>query len=874
MSSPLETVVLDSLGASPLTLQSGDPGGSVVYSLEDLDLGLAARRPNWIGGAGADGQLLPQDPPYDDAVMTATVQVFPATDSKDAAYAAVQALTLKLQECSASGPDGLACTYTAANSSNTYTFYVKLAEFDGAMPLTPTTPEGWMTLNNRPTVKLRLTRRPFFYLPEIGTVTDDFSSNTIANYTFDSGAAGNVAVTGGVLDAAANFATENRMIRTLGGYDGAGSFYDVQATVKATLGTTLSGFAAGLLLKRLDATHFIYVFIRDTGTVSQLVIFDNSTSATLATQALTRLTTSTSYWVRARVEGNAIYAEHWTSAPTATGTPAATTSYTLTGSDATQHGQGVAGKVGVVFTPQQTAAALDDFTIEPNVWRSVLPLLTGTLPGVPGDVRAECRIFLTDGSGNSRRFVELGIQSRFYQGLALQIDSASLVTTGFAGASTTRAGSYNTNTVRATLTTNEVTVCSTGSQGHIGTLRAWARVYATSTDVRVRMAWQDGSGPFRPNTYATPVAANAWVDLDLGVITVQQALAGTQQWVGRINALGDVGDTLDVDFVTLIPAGEGYAKALAPQTFETITAFTARDEFDQSAGNLTGKTLPVGGTWSNAGAAGDLAVEATGHTAQRTATNDTDLHSGRFEIAGTATFTDTLVQVDVESSLAGTSYGMGVHARYVDTNNWLIAAVRSGGSTSMGELSVSKKVAGSVTRLAAAYSLPFAISDATFYSIRLLADAAGRWFVWVWQTGGSVFAPSYGGVDTDLKTGGALASGKVGIYDAQGPVAATRSYDNFFVSVPQANEVLYSGRQAQIRSDSAFRQDSTGTYNGPLPTGLRGTYPTIPPAGAENRTTRLAARSLRNNPEEVSNANVTDSLSVQALITPRFLAPR
>jgi hypothetical protein len=42
-----ETIVLDSAGASPLTL-SGD-GNNSVYFLQELDLGLAARRPTWIG---------------------------------------------------------------------------------------------------------------------------------------------------------------------------------------------------------------------------------------------------------------------------------------------------------------------------------------------------------------------------------------------------------------------------------------------------------------------------------------------------------------------------------------------------------------------------------------------------------------------------------------------------------------------------------------------------------------------------------------------------------------------------------------------------------------------------------------------------------
>jgi hypothetical protein len=80
----------------------------------------------------SDGQLLVEDPPYDDAAMTATVQVYPGSSTQDAALAALNALTLKLQECSATGPDGLGVHLHGGDSSNTYTFYVKLAEYDGA----------------------------------------------------------------------------------------------------------------------------------------------------------------------------------------------------------------------------------------------------------------------------------------------------------------------------------------------------------------------------------------------------------------------------------------------------------------------------------------------------------------------------------------------------------------------------------------------------------------------------------------------------------------------------------------------------------------------------------------------------------------------
>jgi hypothetical protein len=218
MASPLETVVLDSAGVSPLTIQSG-----TVYHLDALDPGLAARRPTWATGVEADGGVLVVDPPYDDAVMTASVQIVPGVGHEGRrARRARRAHAEAAGVLGRRGPDGLACTYTPANAPrDAYTFYVKLAEYDGAPPTRPAHGRAGLhgSLNNKPVVKLKLTRRPFFYAPEIATVTDDFSTNTIANYTFDTGG-GTLSVSGGQLVPSSN--AEKRLYRNLGGYDGRG----------------------------------------------------------------------------------------------------------------------------------------------------------------------------------------------------------------------------------------------------------------------------------------------------------------------------------------------------------------------------------------------------------------------------------------------------------------------------------------------------------------------------------------------------------------------------------------------------------------------------------------------------------------------------
>jgi hypothetical protein len=871
MASPLETVVLDSAGVSPLTIQSG-----TVYHLDALDPGLAARRPTWATGVEADGGVLVVDPPYDDAVMTASVQIVPASDTKDAALAALNALTLKLQECSASGPDGLACTYTPANASTTYTFYVKLAEYDGAPPLDPRTVEGYMTLNNQPTVKLKLTRRPFFYAPEIATITDDFSTNTIANYTFDSGP-GTLSVSGGQLVPSSNI--DKLLYRSVGGYDGAGKYYGVQLTLKQTTGATVGTHWTALRAKRIDASNTLLSTLFDDGSTRTLDIatVDSNVATVLASVPVTGgLAASTSYWHRFRVEGNLLTAELWTSAPTATGSPAFSTTYTLTGAAATKFGLGVGGQVGIRVNSSNTLARYDDFTIEPNVGVSSTPLLTVTLPGVPGDVDAEARLIVTDRANQPRRFVEWGAQQRYYQGLALQIDSGSLVTTNFAGSSVGGlAFGYNANAITATLTATPVVVCSTGQQSHGGAFRVVARMVVTQDDVRVRLSWQESSGRLQANDWATPVASGPaagtstpQVEADLGVISISPTNV-SQGWLGQIEAFSPSGASIYIDYLLLIPADAGYAKAAFSQPFEAVRTFAARDDFTQSAGALNGKTASVGGTWATSGTGADFAVEATGHTLQRTSVSDGN--NTKQALLGSTSFAATLLQYDFMLSATDPLFAFGSRVRYVDASNFMQIAFYFSDPTYPLLIQATCTVAGVTVNPQPSVKLRTPLVLNRWYTTRLVIDPGGSFTMWLFQTGQQP-ERVFDGSHPSLATGGALASGKVGLADDNdSAVAITRSFDNFIAAVPLVDEVVFPGRQMEFRPDGAIRQDGAGAW-GPFTN--RGGNFMVPAAGAEGRPARVAVRGRRNNPEEVAVLNVTDKLQAQVALTPRYLHPK
>jgi hypothetical protein len=205
-----------------------------------------------------------------------------------------------------------------------------------------------------------------------------------------------------------------------------------------------------------------------------------------------------------------------------------------------------------------------------------------------------------------------------------------------------------------------------------------------------------------------------------------------------------------------------------------------------------------------------------------------------------------------------------VIARYTDANNWLMAQVRASALGTGNYVEIKKRVAGTVTSLGT-FTPSGGIAAGVWSTLALTVDTAGRWTV---TQDTNVIGT---GIDTALATGGALASGKSGFYDANTTTTVvTRSYRNFSACIPVINNTLYSGRALEFRHDGVIQQDSTGTYYGPVPT-YRGSRFLIPPAGDANRTSRVVVKAHRNNIEYADAENVTDGLSASVTYTPRYL---
>lgn len=98
-------------------------------------------------------------------------------------------------------------------------------------------------------------------------------------------------------------------------------------------------------------------------------------------------------------------------------------------------------------------------------------------------------------------------------------------------------------------------------------------------------------------------------------------------------------------------------------------------------------------------------------------------------------------------------------------------------------------------------------------------------------------------------------------------MAATSNYDNFIVSAPPADAVLFSGQQAEIRFDGYIRQDSGATTWGEKT--VEGDYPYLPCAGREGRSTELFLRFSRGDPASMTDPTLS-AVSGTAYYTPRY----
>jgi hypothetical protein len=509
------------------------------------------------------------------------------------------------------------------------------------------------------------------------------------------------------------------------------------------------------------------------------------------------------------------------------------------------------------------------------------PINSFTVPDVPGQVPALGELLLYENSSQARNHVEVGVQHR-YNSAAIEPIQLNAVTqiTGLAGSSNTRAGSIATNVLRAGITTKPVAVCVADNQRHVGRWKVRARLWPSAANTQVRLAWRIGSTPFVRERWVRISGEDAWFDIDLGTVNItrQTPIQNTDL---RIEARAATGyPTLDVDVLFLEPA-DNYTRLRGSieQDVPVSAALVADDFNSHTAGNMSGKTADVGGAWSGAGDAVDMAVSSG--IVSRVQSSDA-LGVGRFLYAGSAIAACSVsadIQVPADKFQKRVT---GILLRYVNTTNYLLACFASNYPLGW-RVFLIKCVAGVSTTLTVG-DLDYN-PEGIWSTLTAGVDASGNAIVYAAPRGNNPKA--YGVVlgDTSLASSGALDDGAVGLYDEDRStlgVQPARYFDNFVTAIGAAgatiaNPAIRASKWLKLTHESALSGDTVGL----LPSGstdadagatpiCEGQYLTLPPKTRSGTRSRVTVKARRVDVDEgFADSGTSDTLTAALWVTPR-----
>lgn len=836
------------------TLGGLDLNDGVTYLLTEFSPGTAKKKPIMVSGADSDGAELADEARYENRVVTGKVIILPQA-SQDLALAAIGALTDKLQEADRGGVDAV---WTPNDGTKTATLNVLLAEMD-ELPVTIT--DGWLAKS--PTVGFSLTCRPFMR----GTTVSSYV-NLIGNPSFETNTTGwSTTLPAWYLNSGSTLTrvTAQHQDRTAAGQ------------VVTTAATASQGIAYNLGV--LPAGSYTWApYIKGNAGGETLEVYGGLASAAQVGVSVT----ATTGWVRSPAvtfvaDGVGICYAVVRTASAAVRTFFVDACLLVAGTTLPAYFDGATG-TGYVWTGTADAST----SAGPNAVVSSLPLVTMEIASVAGDVPADSTLIVTDSATQSRRHLRRGIEAQSYNpATSLLIDSANLTALSpFATA--TRSGAYSggtNNVISGTLRTQLQSICTTGVQAHVGTFRVFARVYVSAITLAVALAWQVGDAQARTNyPFVQPVGVG-WNDMDLGLVTIRPADVGSQKWLGRIDAYStsaNGGETCEVDYLALLPAREGYAKASTPYHY-TPGALAGYDDWNNDSGvALNALVAPLGGTWATSGAAGDfsgvgvvgagIAYPFTGMGRQSASDG-----SGRLALLGATVYAATEVSIDIPYTTVAAGLAnpqMTLVSRYVNSTNYL-GLVFTGGA-----LTFQAVVAGSTVASQTA-TIPW--TTTTPIRLRVVALASGLAFATAsLATGGGPLAV-LSIQNSALATGGAIDDGQIGFSDFNPTASGTstvRYYDNFYGATAAAEDIaVYSGRSLYDTSSAMRRQDAAGTYYGDL-TPVGGRF-RLRPDGGVGRKNRVAVMARRFDVDATLDEFIADSLTLQASWTPLYLnAPR
>jgi hypothetical protein len=300
------------------------------------------------------------------------------------------------------------------------------------------------------------------------------------------------------------------------------------------------------------------------------------------------------------------------------------------------------------------------------------------------------------------------------------------------------------------------------------------------------------------------------------------------------------------------------------RTVANVTADTFTGGVDTTGKSWTsggtiargGKIAAQGGGWYGAGDTGNFVVNATNHNAERTEVSDADLNTGRYAFLpepGELTAVQVAAQVATVNTGSATKLRIGVLARYTNVENWVMAVLALPITATQYNLQVLKRVGGVVTTLGEKFVLFGGTGSLPATTVQLLVTANGTWQA---IAGGAEVT----GQDAALATGGTLATGRAGIYDAwTSASASTRTFDNLTVfSGAAADAAIFASRKAEVRWDRMQREDSGGTLLVPR-SDYKGSYFRPQPARREARSQRTIVKLSRYNIDTMQDVAIDDA---------------
>ncbi len=232
-------------------------------------------------------------------------------------------------------------------------------------------------------------------------VTDNFATDTLSEYTFDAGIPADTAINTatGILYPLDNMTEERRLIHIDRGY----LYGDQEVTIAGTVGTTLSGFKAGVILKRTAPDTYLEAYIDDNGTASRIRIdevIDGTRTNKSSSDLSTRLTTGQAFqvrgWIRlfspssgTPIEVYALYRDESSGDFTPIGANGDdSTYYEPSAAGLAAFGGGVLGASGLSWVPQESSATVTDLWVRPFSYRNIgSPIYSVTIADgrIPGD---------------------------------------------------------------------------------------------------------------------------------------------------------------------------------------------------------------------------------------------------------------------------------------------------------------------------------------------------------------------------------------------------------------------------------------------------------------------------------------------------------